>query len=307
MAPLVSIIIPTCNRPDQLTRCLRALVAGTPGDLLRETGLILARDGEASLSTIQAEFAASFLSIKEAAGLHTGPGAARNRGASLATTPWILFVDDDCEPQPGWLTAYLKAIQSASDQPSSPVVFEGRTRCPQPLDSLLWEAPVNETGQHLPSCNFGIRRDIYLQMGGFDERYRVAFEDMEFRARLVALSLPMQFLPDALVHHDRRRIPCGSKLAARWESRVAFACDLGASGFDIAWKLPRHVFAVILSRWREAPFRLSHFTVLPNYLVEWLVFSLRFPGWIRKYIQEPRSEFWSHSDLPGPRPRDFGF
>lgn len=306
MAPTVSIIIPTCNRPDQLARCLRALVASTPADLLRQTDLILAQDGEVSLSPIHPEFAPAFHTIKEAPGLYTGPGAARNRGAALTSTPWIIFVDDDCQPQPGWLGAYLEAIQCARDEPSSPVVLEGRTRCPQPLDSLLWEAPVNENGNHLPSCNFAIRRDIYLQMGGFDERYRVAFEDMELRARLVALDLPMQFLPTALVHHDRRRIPAGSKLAARWESRVTFACDLGAPGLEIAWKLPRHVFAVILSRWREAPFRPAHLAVFPNYLVEWLVFCFCFPGWLMKYLHGPRSTFWSRLDLPGPRPRDFG-
>ena len=42
-------------------------------------------------------------------GPRRGPAANRNFGARVADGEWLIFLDDDCNPRPGFLAAYLKA------------------------------------------------------------------------------------------------------------------------------------------------------------------------------------------------------
>ena len=39
---------------------------------------------------------------------HAGPAAARNKGATCASGEFLAFTDDDCQPDPHWLTAFAE-------------------------------------------------------------------------------------------------------------------------------------------------------------------------------------------------------
>jgi GT2 family glycosyltransferase len=141
--------------------------------------------------------------VRWLAGLRKGPAANRNHGARHARGEWLVFVDDDCIPEPGWLAGYAAAM--AANPGVS--VFEGRTFADRPRRTMAETAPVNESGGYLWSCNFAVARTLFHAMGGFDERFPyAAMEDVDFYRRLTLRGESIVFVPDAAVCHPWRPV-----------------------------------------------------------------------------------------------------
>ncbi len=186
-----SIIVPTRHRPELLARCLRGL-AGSDAEV------IVTDDGRDATTRHLLE--REFPGVHWVAGPRRGPAANRNHGAWAASGDWLAFVDDDCEPQSGWIAALAQAAGEAD-------VVEGRTLAPGATDSPWEEHVENPSGGVLWSCNLAVHRDAFLRLGGFDEDFLEAGgEDMEFAWRVARSGWRVRFAPDALVHHPPRRI-----------------------------------------------------------------------------------------------------
>src|SRR5262249_41642102 len=63
---------------------------------------------------------------------------------------------------------------------------------------------TDSVAEHLPGCNMAFRRDYLLLIGGFDERFRVAGDDVDICWRLQERGWTLGFSPAALVWHHRR-------------------------------------------------------------------------------------------------------
>ena len=185
-----TVVIPTCRRPEMLARCLRAL----PGD----AHIVVSDDSADDTTRLLVE--REFPCVHWVRGPRRGPAANRNHGARAASGEWIAFIDDDCEPQPGWLAAMARATANAD-------VVEGRTLAPGATDSPFEEHVENLHGGTLWSCNLAVRREAFERLGGFDEEFLEAGgEDMEFAWRVAHRGLRVSFASDALAHHPPRRI-----------------------------------------------------------------------------------------------------
>ncbi len=238
-------------------------------------------------------------------GPRLGPAANRNRGSLIAQGGWLVFVDDDLLPDSGFVSGYLRAMR---DAPRQLCVLEGTTtRLPSP-PSLLWEAPENirERGHLTCSCNFAIRAETYHIMEGFDERYRggVYAEDVDLSARLLRTGYQVRFVQDAVAVHPIRHVPDAVKLAKRWEGKVIFAFDQGASWLTVGWRLPWHVLSVIRSRFRNQPWSRENRHAMLLFFGEWLLVVCQTPCWVWKWMSAPRSRFWRTSQGCVPK---FGF
>lgn len=146
-------------------------------------------------------------------GPRKGPAANRNNGAAVASTDLLVFCDDDCLPEPGLLRAYAAAFES------NPTinVLEGRTSSVGEQFHPLASAPLNEGGGCLWSCNFGIRRPLFLSMGGFDERFPfAAMEDSDLHLRLQQRGEKILFVKDARILHAWRL----GDLKAHWRRHL---------------------------------------------------------------------------------------
>ena len=189
MAPTFTVIVPTFRRPEALAHCLAALREAPDVVVSDDAGDAETRDLVARCHP-QAHWTAA---------PGKGPAANRNHGAQLALGEWIAFIDDDCEPQAGWLDALTRACLDAD-------VVEGRTLAPGATDSPLEELVENPRGGVLWSCNLAVRREVFQRLGGFDEEFKEAGgEDMEFAWRVARAHLRVRFAPEALVHHPPRR------------------------------------------------------------------------------------------------------
>jgi GT2 family glycosyltransferase len=94
----VSIVIPTCNRPDDLRRCLSALQAQ---DGLRRVEIVVVdnRPGAGATGEVLREFP-GVVAIEEH---RPGLSYARNAGFAAATGDLLVAIDDDVTVPAGWL------------------------------------------------------------------------------------------------------------------------------------------------------------------------------------------------------------
>ena len=297
----VSIIIPTCNRTNELRDCLSLLVPQLPSD--GSTTVFVCDDGRDGKT--QAMVNQEFPMLRWNEGPRRGPAANRNFGARVADGDWLIFLDDDCNPRQGFLAAYLKQMQLSGSE--ARVALEGATFRTVPNPSLLWEAPDNRSGGALISCNFAMPRRLFLECGAFDERYPVAnFEDTEFAVRVQIKGVKLMFVREAAVDHPMRPLPEAAKLARRWESRVVSTYEFGASTAQVIRHLPRHVALVILSRFRGRKLDRDNRRAALVFLKEFLLTIWYLPGWLRKHQAVPRSQFWTEQIRLGNAPYRFG-
>jgi|SRR6185437_15931681 len=208
-----SVVIPTRARDATLARCLEGLRV----QVEEESAEVIVTDDGDGESTRQM-ITSRFPFARWIRGPQRGPAANRNRGASLAVGDFILFLDDDVEPTPTLLAAYRRAVSASVN------VYEGRTTCRAGLRSPLEDAPVNETGGALWSCNLLVRRTFWLAAGGFDEEFPYPhMEDVAFRERLKTTGERFIFVPDAAVDHPPRRVPPARVLARNHESDFVYS------------------------------------------------------------------------------------
>jgi GT2 family glycosyltransferase len=294
-----NIIIPTCDRTQDLRRCVGILKKQLPND--SSVGIIVCDDSRSDES--RKMLAAEFPEVEWRQGPRKGPAANRNFGVKFSDSEWLIYIDDDCIPRAGYLNAYLNAFETAGPRG----LFHGLTFPLPELTSMFYEAPyITKPQKTFPSCNFAIRKELFEETGGFDERYYPSFEDIEYFSRLDLLGANAGCVEAAAVDHPIRRIPNSRKLASRWEARVVSVMDLGATPSDVAILLPKHVFMVILSRFRGAKPTLENARATLVFVGEFLYFLYFLPGWIRKHAKQPQSKFWKQQVALGRGPVRFG-
>jgi GT2 family glycosyltransferase len=151
-----------------------------------------------------------------------GLAAVRDFAWRQTDTPWVAFVDIDCEVQPGWGEAVIESLRLHSPDPDC-AGFGGSNRVPQdsaPLyrayalllstyvgghDSILNRA-VEERRQvgHCPTLNVVYRRSALERVGGFDPAYTRLGEDLEMSRRLIEGGYTLWSNPAMAVEHALR-------------------------------------------------------------------------------------------------------
>lgn len=205
--PTFSVIVPTFQRADALAHCLDALGAQTIERNRFE--VIVVDDGSAEPPRAIVARAASALDVRLIEQPNAGPATARNAGARAASGDYVVFTDDDCRPDPGW----LRAIDSmAACHPGCAI--GGRvvnafgdglySTASQLLIEFLYEYfNVEETsGQFFITSNLALPTDSFRRIGGFDVSFPLAAaEDRDLCDRWREAGLAMVYCADAVVHH----------------------------------------------------------------------------------------------------------
>ena len=186
-----------------MERCLDRLAPGAQALLATEYKVIVSDDGPPA-GNARALIEGRYPDVRWLQGPRRGPAANRNFGASHATTPWLVFTDDDCLPQPDWLAAFARQIDAGA---GGCRVLEGRTDSGVERMSPFEQAPGNDTGGLLWSCNLAVERALFEQIGGFDAGFPYPhLEDVDFRLRLDDAGEPYHFVPEAVIIHPPRPV-----------------------------------------------------------------------------------------------------
>jgi GT2 family glycosyltransferase len=204
-----SVIIPTCNRNDLLGKCLQRLSPGMQSLGSDYYEVIVSDDSKTNLAKSFIE--ENYKWVKWVEGPKRGPAANRNNGANYSNSNWLVFTDDDCQPDVNWLNFYYGAISSFP----ACQAFEGAI-LPDDWNLLkkdMAECPVNTEGGVFWSANIMIRRELFMKIGGFDHKFKIAAqEDQDIYLRL-RKHTEVIFLKSCIVTHPVRVISLRKKIS----------------------------------------------------------------------------------------------
>ena len=187
---LVSVIIPTRDRREELLACLRSLESAK-GDF--EVIVVDDGSGDRTADAVRAGFPeAQVIRSSES----FGPGPARDLGIAAARGEYVLFLDSDVElpdegvieRMAGMLARNAEIGQIGGQMADAGAAVFGRrvTRDGGSRPAVEErDAPDGFTEcDFLPTCNCMVRRSAVTEAGGFDPYYGFGAEDKDLGVRI---------------------------------------------------------------------------------------------------------------------------
>lgn len=137
---------------------------------------------------------------------NVGRSGARNVGVAASSSPYVIFMDCDCIPGRGFLTAHLSALRAGASGTFGAVFGQGDGFWDRYQKQSATSTAKQAAKGHFfvgSSQNMGVNAQHFHAVGGFDELFiQYGFEDRDLLIRLAAHGR-VQWLADAHVeHHD---------------------------------------------------------------------------------------------------------
>jgi len=222
-SPTVSVIIPFRDQAALTVACLDSLM-DDPGYPIEEIVLVDNGSSEPETAVLRRQ-----LDDRPGIRVVDYPGAfnwsaINNLAASTCHTDLLLFMNNDIEAEsPGWLAALVEqgqrtdigAVGARLLYPDGTIQHAGVVLGMQGIAAHLlaglpsdshgyfgWGSIVRTFSAVTAACMM-VRREVFEEMGGFDEDLPVAFNDIDFCIRLRRAGLPTIYTPLAvLTHHE---------------------------------------------------------------------------------------------------------
>lgn len=186
--PLVSVVVPTYDRPDRLRRALESVAAQT----YPAVELVVVDD----CSPTPLEPVVERVDLR---GLHRvaylrneenrGGSATRNRGIRAATGEYVAFLDDDDEWKPTKLTRQVETFAASDDGVGLVYVGTELRRDGHPINTVVHSLRGRVTEDLLRGASISeysgvlVRADVFDTVGFPDERFP-SWQDREWFVRL---------------------------------------------------------------------------------------------------------------------------
>jgi hypothetical protein len=192
--PILSVVIPTKDRPETLGALVRAL------DAVAQTEVIVVDDGSGeegrrSLSELSRNHGCSVLTCGR------GVGAARNLGIAAARGRWAIFIDDDDSLGSG----FAHIPQLLEECTADAMFFKWREQTSHTSTSR-GPSDLGPAFRHLMGSvlagSFALRVSVARQVGGYDEALRFS-ENTELLMRVSSvdrLTSDVSDLESVVVH-----------------------------------------------------------------------------------------------------------
>lgn len=210
--PIVSIIIPTRDRPDLLSRAVKSALEQTVDDF----EVIVVDDASTQPIELPPAPQLRVIRLPEARG---GAGA-RNVGTEAARGRWVTYLDDDDRLRPQMIATSLDALAQAT-LPAPVAVISGievlnsqgqviGTRLPPPSRPRGAHFSLEELER---GCSYNtkqtlvVEREVILQIGGWDETFRSrVHSDLFLRLNPVCSLLGLPLVTYQLYAHEGIRV-----------------------------------------------------------------------------------------------------
>jgi hypothetical protein len=261
--PTVSVVVVTYRGREHLDALFGSLEAQ---DWPRDSLELLCVDN-GSTDGSRAHLAERFPNVRvEALGHNTGFAAGCNTGARVARGQLLCFLNDDMRAEPGWVRELVTPLLAdpalgatggkvlswdgaTVDFAGAVMNFEGRG------GQVGFGEPHNpsrhDRGRPILFANGGslaIRRDRFLDVGGFDEDFFAFYEDVDLGWRLWLYGLGVRYVPEAVTYHRHHgtssKLPQG-KLRVLYERNALLAATKNYEAGNLARVLaPAYMLAV---------------------------------------------------------------
>jgi glycosyltransferase involved in cell wall biosynthesis len=223
--PLVSVVVPTYNRPDFLKKTVQSIAEQT----YKNIEIIIVSNGfNKNNQKVAQEFNDSRIiyADQENSG---GPASPRNHGIKIAKGKYVAFCDDDDLWMPDKIEKQIKALEENLEYGlcySKMLRFDGQKEWANPgeegpasLQSLLYINTV-------PISSVFMRKSLIDKFGGFSESNKVgSSEDYEFLLRHAA-ETNFYFLDEYLIKYW-----CGDNRVTQNSPSVAYIINYSCQIF----------------------------------------------------------------------------
>ncbi len=204
-----SIIVPVYNRPDEVDELLESLCKQS----FKDFELIIVEDGSSVACKEVCDKYMERLDLKYFLKQNSGPGQSRNYGAERSKGEYLIVLDSDVVLPEDYLQAVEdELLRQSADAFGGPdrahdSFSDTQKAISYSMTSFFTTGGIRGGKKKLDkfyprSFNMGIRRDVYMQLGGFS---KMRFgEDIDFSIRIFDAGYKCRLFPDAWVWHKRR-------------------------------------------------------------------------------------------------------
>lgn len=204
-----SVIVPVFNRPDEVEELLGSLTRQSFTDF----EVIVVEDGSEVTCRDVCDRYKDRLRLSYYEKPNSGPGQTRNYGAERAQGEYLIILDSDVVLPDGYLDAVEKELSAApcdafgGADAAHPSFTPVQKAISYSMTSFFTTGGIRGGKKKLDrfyprSYNMGIRRDVYLRLGGFSPmRFG---EDIDFSYRIIEAGCTSRLFPGAWVWHKRR-------------------------------------------------------------------------------------------------------
>jgi GT2 family glycosyltransferase len=210
-----SIVIPVRDRAALTAKCLDTLLSSPAETAEIEIVVVDDASTDATPDTLAA-YADQVEIVRHER--NTGFGAACNDGATAASGEWLLFLNNDTIPQPGWLDSLLayagarerlgvvgaKLLFPNDTVQHAGVVFSRRAHPLHIYAGFPGDHPavnVSRQFQAVTAACALIRRELFLDSGAFDPTFVNSYEDIDLCLRLRRLGYEIHYCHESVLYH----------------------------------------------------------------------------------------------------------
>lgn len=206
----VTVVVVTYNHAKFIDKCLRSTLAENPAKVI----VVDSGSTDGTIDIVQERFPDVTLLTPEG---NRGYGAGNNFGVKTIDTEYTIILNPDTRVEPGSLDLLLAPLAERDRLITTPKILTYDGSRINTCGNIHHFTGLGFTrGLHRPSDDlgkreyvsgvsgacFGIRTDLYRDIGGFDESFFMYMEDVELSWRAALHDVDILYVPEAIIHHD---------------------------------------------------------------------------------------------------------
>lgn len=229
--PSLTVAICTKDRPDNLKRCLASILPLQQPNLTEGPRFEILVVDNAPSDEQTRDLVATMPTVRYTREVLPGLDFARNRAVQEAIGELLSFLDDDVVVDRGWLLGLQEAWSENPDaggftglvlpyelETKAQLIFEQRGGFRRGFEKLRYQGSTQDGNPLYPcgagifgaGCNMTFRRDVLLELGGFDDALDTGAPlpgggDLDIFYRVVRAGYPLVYEPRYLILHQHRR------------------------------------------------------------------------------------------------------